>query len=58
MCQVTVTHNSSSVVTFATQRTIAIKLGVVYILRNQQRGDGGFQMLTVDYGRGGWPLIT
>ena len=28
------------------------QLGVVHILRNQQRG-GGFQMLTVDYGGGG-----
>ena len=27
-------------------------LGVVHILRNQQRGEG-FQMLTVDYGEGG-----
>ena len=28
-------------------------LGVVHILRNQPRGGGGFQMLTVDYGGGG-----
>ena len=27
--------------------------GVVHILRNQPRGGGGFQMLTVDYGGGG-----
>ena len=28
-------------------------IGVVHILRNQPRGGGGFQMLTVDYGGGG-----
>ena len=29
------------------------QIGVVHILRNQPRGGGGFQMLTVDYGGGG-----
>ena len=35
-------------------------LGVVHILRNQQRGGGGggFQMLTVDYGGGGGGLAV
>ena len=37
-----------------------LQYGVVHILRNQPRGGGGFQMLTVDYGGGGgvWSLIT
>ena len=33
-------------------KLVRTELGVVHILRNQQMGGGGFQMLTVDYGGG------